>query len=189
MPKASRRLLIQATHLQQPPFQEIGEWKPHHSRTIIFVGGRTAISRNEFFLREACSGQEHFEIPQVADRVLTETNGNTPFGPAVERARTLSGNTGRRDPADGKCETLAVCYLAFWSLFFLSCATFWSLQLTARPLQRRKSTKNWHVLRLDTDQAAAALARTGTFLPNPTFNSLISSKPSLTVAFTLSGSI
>src|SRR5208282_790887 len=39
------------------------------------------------------------------------------------------------------------------------------------------------------DQAAAPLARTGTFLPNPTFNSLISSMPSLTVAFTRSGSI
>src|SRR6266481_3652923 len=41
----------------------------------------------------------------------------------------------------------------------------------------------------DADQAVADLARTGTFLPNPTFSNLISSKPSLTVAFTPSGSI
>ncbi len=38
------------------------------------------------------------------------------------------------------------------------------------------------------DQTVAALAR-GTFLLSPTFNSLISSKPSLTVVFTVPGSI
>jgi len=41
----------------------------------------------------------------------------------------------------------------------------------------------------DADQAVAALAITGIFLPIPTFSSLISSMPSLSVAFTLSGSI
>src|SRR6266481_1442602 len=41
----------------------------------------------------------------------------------------------------------------------------------------------------DADQAAAALARTGTFFPNPTFNNSISSRPPLTLAFTRSGSI
>jgi hypothetical protein len=116
--------------------------KSHHSRVIIFVGGKTVISRKEFFLREACSGQEHFENPKVADRVLIETKGNTPLGAAVERALALSGNMGRGDPADRNCKTLAVYYFAFSSLFFLSCATFWSLQLTARPSQGQKSTKD-----------------------------------------------
>ena len=41
----------------------------------------------------------------------------------------------------------------------------------------------------DRDQAAAALVRTGTFLPKPTFNSLSSRRPLLIVAFTVFGSI
>jgi hypothetical protein len=41
----------------------------------------------------------------------------------------------------------------------------------------------------DRDQAVAVFARMGTFLPAPTLHILISNTPSLTVAFTRSGSI